>query len=242
MMRGSFFLLLFSVSAFAQTPPPSIQSIVPDSGPTAGGTTVTIAGDHLSLPPNFACLLPCPTRVTVGGNRATLLQETNTLLVLTTPPHAAGKVDITIVTGDQRSLTVANAFLYTDDGEANYQRMLLPIYLETPAPGSNGTIWQTQLWLRNNGAGNITLAPWVCPMGVLCIPQFPLTRILQRHETLFNLPQVQQTNNSRPAASIASPPGTSFSPTPARLIARRLPSNPRAKSNSWTISNSPPLA
>ncbi|HEX7419656.1 MAG TPA: IPT/TIG domain-containing protein [Thermoanaerobaculia bacterium] len=194
-MRRFFLLVLVSVSAFAQAPAPVIRSIVPAAGPAEGGTTVTIMGDNLSLPPNFACLLPCPSRVTFGGTRATLVQESNTSLVVTTPPHPAGSVDVVVVTGDQRTVTAFNAFLYDDIMEASYERILLPIYLEVPAPGSNGSVWQTQLFLRNNGANAITLAPWVCPLGALCIPQFPLTRTLQPSETLIDLPRLLQQSN-----------------------------------------------
>ena len=197
MMRRFFFLVLVlvSVSAFAQAPAPVIRSVVPAEGPAEGGTTVTISGDNLSLPPNFACLLPCPSRVTFGGTRATLVQESNAALVVTTPAHPAGSVDVTVVTGDQRTVTASNAFVYDDITEADYERILLPIYLEVPTPGSNGSIWQTQLWLRNNSANNLTLAPWLCPLGALCIPQFPLTRTLQPHETLIGLPRVLVPNN-----------------------------------------------
>ena len=199
MMRRFIFLilLLVSVSAFAQAPAPVIRSVVPAEGPAEGGTTVTISGENLSLPPNFACILPCPSRVTFGGTRATLVQESDSALVVTTPPHPAGGVDLTVVTGDQRTVTAFNAFLYDDLTEADYERILLPIYLEVPAPGSNGSIWQTQLWLRNDGADSMTLAPWVCPPGALCIPRFPLTRTVQPHETLIGLPRVLQNNVAR---------------------------------------------
>ncbi len=191
------FLLLFPLPAFAQAPPPVIQSVTPATGPSSGGIEVTIAGDHLTLPPNFACLLPCPTHVSFGGAQAQMLQETDKALVVKTPPHGVGTVDVMVRTGDGRTVTAPNAFVYGDDGEAGYQRILFPIYLEEPSPGSNGSLWKTQLWLRNNGTQLITLAPWVCPRGALCIPVFPLTRQLQGQETLLNLPEIQQTNIGR---------------------------------------------
>ena len=195
MMRRFFLLLFVSVSAFADAAPPVITSIFPAVGPGSGGTRVTIIGENLSTPPDFACLLPCPSRVTFGGVRATLLNESNAALVVSTPAHVPGSVDVTVITPDQRTVTVANAFLYADDSEANYERILLPIYLEEDSPGANGSVWQTQLWLRNNGANAITLAPWVCPPGALCIPRFPLTRDLQPRETLIGLPQLFQRPN-----------------------------------------------
>ena len=94
------------------------------------------------------------------------------MLVVTTPAHPAGDVDVTVVTGDQRTVAAFNAFLYDKDNEANYERILLPIYLEVPTPGSNGSIWQTRLWLRNNGANSITL-------GKLCTSRRAALRALQ---------------------------------------------------------------
>lgn len=196
-MKRFLVLFLFSVSAFAQGLPPVIRNVVPSSGQATGGTTVSITGDHLGLPPNFACLLPCPAKVIFGDSPAVLLQETDTLLVVRTTTHAAGTVDVKVVTGDNRTVTAPNAFTYVDDQEANYQRVLLPIYLESAVPGSNGSVWKTQLLMRNNGSVPITLAPWQCPMGALCVPIFPLTRQLQPTETLFNLPVIPQTNLGR---------------------------------------------
>lgn len=190
-------LVLFSASAYAQGLPPVIRNVVPSSGPATGGTTVSITGDHLGLPPNFACVLPCPAKVIFGDSPAVLLQEADTLLVVRTSAHGTGTVDVKVVTGDNRTVTASNAFTYVDDQEANYQRILLPIYLESPVPGSSGSLWKTQLWLRNNGSVPITLAPWTCPRGALCVPTFPLTRQLQPDETLLNLPVIPQANAGR---------------------------------------------
>lgn len=192
----SLSLLLFSSGVFAQAPP-FVASVTPATGPGSGGTEVTIAGDHLSLPPNFACLLPCPAQVSFGGAQAQLLQEIDKELVVRTPPHGAGTVDITVRTGDGRTAIAPGAFVYTDDGEERYQRILLPIYLEQPAHGSNGSLWKTQLWLRNGGTQPITLAPWVCPREMICIPVFPLTYEMRTGETLKNLPEIEQTNVGR---------------------------------------------
>src|SRR5690349_6861377 len=105
-------LVLFSVSAYAQGLPPVIRNVVPSSGPATGGTTVSITGDHLGLPPNFACALPCPARVIFGESPAVLQQETDTLLVVRTSAHGVGTVDVKVVTGDNRTVTAPNAFTY----------------------------------------------------------------------------------------------------------------------------------
>lgn len=200
-LRSLFFCIAFAASAVAATPPapaqPFIQSVVPALGPSSGGTTVTITGGFFGLPTGFACLLPCPPRVFFGDTLSALENETDFVLVVKTSPHPAGVVDVKVVTGDGRSVTARDGFLYADTAEAAYERMLLPIYLESRVAGRDGTLWETQLWLRNNGANGVTLAPWPCPRGAFCIPVFPLTRTLQPGETLQNLPEITQSNPGR---------------------------------------------
>ena len=73
-------------------PAPSITSITPDSGPAAGGTVVTIAGNGLGGPVGT---------VTFGGTAATGISQTGDppSYVCTAPPHAAGAVDVAVTTG-----------------------------------------------------------------------------------------------------------------------------------------------
>jgi hypothetical protein len=200
-LRSLFFCIAFAASAVAATPPapaqPFIQSVVPALGPSSGGTTVTITGGFFGLPTGFACLLPCPPRVFFGETLTAIEKETDTVLVVKTSPHPAGGVEVKVVTGDGRSVTARDGFLYADTAEAAYERMLLPIYLESRVGGADGTFWETNLWLRNNSANGVTLAPWPCPRGALCIPVFPLTRTLQPGETLQNLPEIVQANPGR---------------------------------------------
>lgn len=70
-------------------PPPTVSTIVPSSGPTAGGTTVTITGTNLSS----------ATSVTFGGTAATSFTVSSaTQITATTPAHAAGAVDVVVTT------------------------------------------------------------------------------------------------------------------------------------------------
>src|SRR5215212_30902 len=137
MKKSLFVSLLFcsAAAAFAQSPaPPVVKSIVPPGAPTSGGTLVTITGDNLTVPPNFACFAPCPTRVSFGETTVDVREEAKTALVVVTPPHAPGTVDVKVTTGDGRSVTAPGAFVYSVSPEANYQRILLPIYLEVKTP------------------------------------------------------------------------------------------------------------
>lgn len=80
-----------------------IDSISPSSGPTAGGTLVTITGIHLST----------ATTVTFGGNEGTTLSvdEANDELTVVTPAGNAGVVDV-VVSDDVRSSRQSVTFTY----------------------------------------------------------------------------------------------------------------------------------
>src|SRR5688572_26095504 len=101
----SLVLLLLSLSATAQTAAPVITSIQPQVGSSQGGTLVTITGANLGLPPNFSCVLPCPAKVRFGSAEVAAIDEHNHSLTVRTPAHAAGVVDVTVTTGDNRQVT-----------------------------------------------------------------------------------------------------------------------------------------
>ena len=70
-------------------PPPTIASVVPGSGTTLGGTSVTITGTNLTG----------ATAVTFGGTAATTYTvNSSTTITATTPAHAAGAVDVAVTT------------------------------------------------------------------------------------------------------------------------------------------------
>ena len=93
-----------SANAFTYiAPPPTIASVAPASGPTAGGTVVTITGT------NYAA----GATVTIGGTAATGVTVVNsTTIQATTPAHAAGAVNVTVTNGDSQSATRTNGFSY----------------------------------------------------------------------------------------------------------------------------------
>ena len=90
----------FSAAAVAA---PTVTSVLPNTGSTAGGTAVTITGT------NFAS----GATVTFGGTAATnVVVASSTTITATTPAHAAGAVTVTVtVSGQSGSLT--NGFTYT---------------------------------------------------------------------------------------------------------------------------------
>lgn len=85
--------------------PVTVTEIEPDSGPSAGGSTVVITGEGLGG----------TTGVTFGGTPGTIVgTPTDTEVVVTTPPGAVGPVDVVIqLPGDDE--VVDDGFTYTDD-------------------------------------------------------------------------------------------------------------------------------
>ena len=94
-------LLLCSSYALAQNAP-TITSVSPNSGTTAGGTSVTLIGNNFSG----------ATGVTFGGFSATTIVVVNaTTITATTPAHAAGAVDV-VVTTPGGTATLVTGYTY----------------------------------------------------------------------------------------------------------------------------------
>jgi plastocyanin len=82
---------------------PSISTISPVSGSTAGGTAVTINGSGFGS----------NATVTFGGVAATnVTVNTSTSITATAPAHAAGKVDVVVTNSDSQTGTLAQSFTY----------------------------------------------------------------------------------------------------------------------------------
>ena len=45
---------------------------------------------------------------------------------------------------------------------AEFERILLPVWLPKPAPGIGGSLWSTELWFRNTGDASLTMIPPPC--------------------------------------------------------------------------------
>jgi len=83
---------------------PTVSSISPNSGSTAGGTAVTITGTNFLAGP----------AVSIGGAPATGVNVTSsTTLTAVTPAHASGTVSVSVTNTDGQSGTLANSFTYT---------------------------------------------------------------------------------------------------------------------------------
>lgn len=84
-------------------PAPTVSSVSANSGPSAGGTNVTITGTGFVATPTVA----------FGGTSATNVVRVNsTTITCTTPAHAAGAVDVVVTNPDTQTGTGTNAFTY----------------------------------------------------------------------------------------------------------------------------------
>ncbi len=84
-------------------PAPMINGLTPNSGPTGGGTNITISGN------NFIS----GAIVKLGGTAATNVNIANTTTITaTTPSHNAGTVNVDVTNPDGQSATFANSFTY----------------------------------------------------------------------------------------------------------------------------------
>jgi hypothetical protein len=98
---------VWSFTTAGSTPPsntpPTIGSVTPNSGTTAGGTNVTISGA------NFAT----GATVSFGGTPATAVNVlSNTSITATTPAGQAGAVNVTVTNSNNLSGTMSAGFTY----------------------------------------------------------------------------------------------------------------------------------
>lgn len=159
----SFFL---ATATLAQTP--VIRSIAPPYGPTAGGTQVKITGESLAMEGTPLCPVPCLTRVLFGGQPGAVVGGTAQELTVTAPAHASGAVDVSVVLPNDAEAVRINGFTYADSAEDLYVRVLLPVYLDQPVAGGQGSRWETDFWIYNHGLERVLLAPYACPNDAVC--------------------------------------------------------------------------
>jgi len=105
-------VLLIALPSLAQV---TLSGVTPSSGPTTGGTQITITGTGL----NWSLCFPICNQgqVLVGGVPVSVLGNANpNALTITTPPHAAGTVDIVVFPSNYPNgfsgYTLTNAFTY----------------------------------------------------------------------------------------------------------------------------------
>jgi hypothetical protein len=92
-----------SADQYTYIPAPTVTSVSPSVGRTAGGASVTIGGANL----NGA------TVVSFGGVSATINTDTASSITATAPAHGSGTVDVTVTTpGGTSAISAADHFTY----------------------------------------------------------------------------------------------------------------------------------
>ena len=98
------------------TGPMDLYNIEPRAGATSGEQPVRISGANFRQDIGYA--------IYFGSERATsvTIMDTSTLLV-TTPQHEAGRVDVVVAADDGPAFRVHDAFEYTEQGGSVMQQM-----------------------------------------------------------------------------------------------------------------------
>ncbi len=96
-------LVAFKAQPSGPLPAPTISSVAPATGPTSGGTLLTISGANFTA----------GATVTVAGTAASGVTVVNsTTITATTPAHAAGAATVVVTNPDAQSGNLPNAFTY----------------------------------------------------------------------------------------------------------------------------------
>ena len=96
---------LYKVFMAGGLPTPVVTHVTPQSGPAAGGTTVTITGTGFDQTGFVG--------VAFGGYQADVVSFTNTVLTVRTPPHPPGTVDVMVSVFDANGEPVAPSTVST---------------------------------------------------------------------------------------------------------------------------------
>jgi len=130
-----------SADLFTYLPTPTITSVVPNVGPLAGGTAVTITGTNLAG----------ATALHFGTLTATISTDTSTQITTTSPAASApGTVDVTVTSAGGPSVaTAADQFIYGDTAAQVSSKQ----YTLT---GNDGTTWMD---MDPGGGLTLTISP-----------------------------------------------------------------------------------
>ena len=95
---------------------PTVTSVSPNTGPTTGGTAVTITGANFQSGATAA----------IGGATVTIATRSATQLTGTTTSRAAGLVDVVVTNNDAQTGTCSACFTYVGNGNAIQSENQLP--------------------------------------------------------------------------------------------------------------------
>lgn len=164
-------LLFVVVAAVAEPPVPVVDSITPASGPVTGGTRVTINGRNFDGGPcqnQQGCAVavrfvtPHPQNCCVSGV-AKVISASDTQIVIETPEHGNGLVDVHVASASGGKTVVPNGFRF---GRGGYKRVLVPVAWRGVVHGAFGSRWVTELTGRvfhRNTPIEVTRTPFSTP-------------------------------------------------------------------------------
>ena len=131
-------------------PAPTVASITPNTGPAAGGTSVTITGTGF---------LPGAT-VNLGGTPATgVTVVSGTSITATAPAHAAGTVNVMVSNSDAQNGTLNNAYTYTGSGGGGGAISFVQVMAATPQTAS-ASVAVTYTAAQTAGNLNVVAVGW----------------------------------------------------------------------------------
>jgi hypothetical protein len=122
---------------------PSVASISPATGPTTGGTVITISGSSFGVSGS----------VTLGGSACAIADWTQSRIICTNPPGQGANVPLVVTVSGQSS-------------KANSQFSYAPPTISSVTPSSGPTAGGTVLTLKGSDFGNngvVLLGGAVCP-------------------------------------------------------------------------------
>ncbi len=102
---------------------PTVTAVTPDSGPTGGGTSVTVTGANFADGASVLFDAATASDVVVAADGLSL--------TCTTPAHPVGVVSVTVTNPDDQQATLADAFTYT---------AALPGWARLDGPAALGTV------------------------------------------------------------------------------------------------------
>jgi len=107
-------------------------------------------------------------------------------------------VELTVNIPGKGAIPVPTGFTFQATAVDDYQRVLLPIYLDVPVRGAFGAEWKTDLWMRNNSRAPVTLAAWPCEAEV-CTEAYPRQFQFAGAHSLHNLPRLDAADGGNPS-------------------------------------------
>jgi hypothetical protein len=133
---------------------PSVTSISPNNGPTAGGTTVTITGANLTA----------ATAVRFGSTNAASFTVNSTTSITATSPAGSGTVDITVTTpGGTSPTSAADRFTYSATAATT---IAVTSSLNPSMSGQSVTFTATISASSGTPTGNVTFKDGAVVLGI----------------------------------------------------------------------------